>query len=331
MGQARLVANAQTIDLGQVEWNKPVRLEFVVSNEGDSPLVLTEVLASCGCSVPNWSSEPIPPKGKSTISVDFDAKSLGKFHRDITIYSNSSPNLTYLYFTGTVVSQITDFKNSHPIKVGNIRIDRDTLNFGTIMEGDKKDLTINFVNEGSSAYRPILMHTPSFIKVKPSEDFVQKGEGGQFNVEIDTELYKTYGLVNTEVYLSRFVGDKVSQENRIPVSFVIIPNFSIASNGYPELKMNTDNAKLKEKLKHENKAKGYVVLENVSSGVLEILKIQTFSPAVTVQLKKRSLGKGESSKLVVKIDKLKMLTPEDNLTILLITNDSNNKVVRIDL
>lgn len=331
MAQAHLRANVDNVDLGQVEWNNPVRIDYTIHNDGDIPLLIVDVLSSCGCSVPEWSSEPIEPGKNGKISVDFDAKALGKFHKEISIYSNSTPNLVYLSFTGEVVRKITDFKNSHPIKVGSVRLDRDTLNFGAIEDGDKKTLNIKFVNESNSIYRPVLMHQPSFVDILVSDSIINKGSGGEFDITIDTNKYRTYGLVNTEVYLSRFVGDKICEENKIPISFIILPKLENTLNYGPAIKIDTSNCNLSEKLQFKNKAKGYILIENGEVDILQILKVQTFSPAVEVKLKSASIVKGDIGKLQVTIDKNKMLTSNDNLTILVITNDPNRRAIRLSL
>ncbi len=331
LAQARLEPVTSSIELGQVEWDNPVTIEFRVKNSGKIPLLIADVMSSCGCSVPHWSSRPIEPGMESVISVVYDAKTLGKFHKEITVYSNSDTDLTYLSFTGQVVRKITEFKNSHPIKIGNIRLDRDTLSFGTLVSGKSATELIHFVNETGAPYRPILMHTPTFMSIKSSDSFVARGESGSFSITVNTDRLDNYGVVDTELYLSRFVGDKVGKENRLPVSFIVIPDLNTGKSSAPQIKLNKSHLNLSAKLKTKNKASGYVTIENEAANVLKILKIQTFSPAVQVRLNKSSISRGDVARLRITVDKNKRLSPDDSMRVLLITNDPNNTVINLNM
>lgn len=330
MAQAKLTTDVKTVELGQVVWNTPVVIDFNVTNTGKDPLHIVDVMSSCGCSVPKWSDAPIGPGESSIISVEFDAKSLGSFYKELSVYSNSEPGLIYLSFTGEVVRKITNFTSSHPIKIGGVRLSKDALDFGEVVAGDSKVVTINYVSESDGAYKPILMHTPSFISVKSTEESVRKGDAGSFEVTLNTENYKEYGLVNSEVYLSRFVGDKVGKENRIPIIFTVVPKIDAVSFNPPSIRLNDSNLNLAAKLENKHKASGYVLVENNSDQVLKILKIQTFSPAVRVKLTKNFIERDSSARLRIYVDKNKRLSPNDDLSVLLITNDPQNSVIRLN-
>ncbi len=62
---------------------------FVVTNTGNAPLVVSEVGATCGCTVPQWSKEPIMPGGTDTIRVRYDTSRAGRFNKVVTVHSNA--------------------------------------------------------------------------------------------------------------------------------------------------------------------------------------------------------------------------------------------------
>lgn len=63
---------------------------FVFTNTGDEPLIITKSKGSCGCTVPVWPKEPIMPGESSQIKVKYDTKRAGKsFNKTVTVYSNS--------------------------------------------------------------------------------------------------------------------------------------------------------------------------------------------------------------------------------------------------
>jgi len=64
--------------------------EFVVTNIGDQPLILTNCKGSCGCTVPKCDTEPIKPGGKTTISVRYDTTRPGPINKSVTVSSNAT-------------------------------------------------------------------------------------------------------------------------------------------------------------------------------------------------------------------------------------------------
>ena len=89
---------------------------------------------------------PIAPGAKGTVNVTFDAKALGHFQKSVAIYSNAQPNLVYLKFNGEVVQEIKDFTKTHPYLIGQIRIDKNSLDFPDIQHGEQPVIHIGVVN-----------------------------------------------------------------------------------------------------------------------------------------------------------------------------------------
>ena len=64
--------------------------EFVFTNTGTEPLILSNVRSSCGCTIPEWPHEPINASGSASILVKYDTKRIGQFNKSISVYSNAS-------------------------------------------------------------------------------------------------------------------------------------------------------------------------------------------------------------------------------------------------
>ena len=76
---------------------------FVIKNEGDAPLVLTNVTASCGCTVPAWSKQPIPAGKTGTVKITYDpAGRPGTFVKSLSVYSNGMKGIFRLSIRGKV-------------------------------------------------------------------------------------------------------------------------------------------------------------------------------------------------------------------------------------
>ncbi len=91
-------------DFGVIkEANGPVVHTFVIKNIGTKPLVLTRVIAACGCTTPEYNPEPIAPNQERKIFVKFNpAGRPGPFIKTIAIYSNGKDGSFTLRIKGRV-------------------------------------------------------------------------------------------------------------------------------------------------------------------------------------------------------------------------------------
>jgi len=75
----------KSFDFGKIPQGRPVTHVFELVNKGKEPIILENVLTSCGCTTPEWSREPVKPGATSTIKVGYNAASEGQFNKSITI------------------------------------------------------------------------------------------------------------------------------------------------------------------------------------------------------------------------------------------------------
>ena len=77
-------------DFGQIMNGTPVETVFSYTNSGKSPLVVTDIKSTCGCTVPQgWNKEPLMPGASSQFSVKFNGKGANKISKTITLTTNS--------------------------------------------------------------------------------------------------------------------------------------------------------------------------------------------------------------------------------------------------
>jgi hypothetical protein len=100
---AGLVFESETIDYGTIQKGADGKREFVLTNNGTKPLIISNAQGSCGCTVPSKPEGPIAPGAKATIGVKYDTTRLGAFTKTITITSNASDTPKVLTIKGTVV------------------------------------------------------------------------------------------------------------------------------------------------------------------------------------------------------------------------------------
>ena len=96
-----LAVKETRFDFGKIQQGKPVTHNFELKNTGNEPLQIENVQASCGCTTPEWSHEPIAPGKTKTIKVGYNAAVKGPFEKLITVYYHSGKT-KLLYIKGEV-------------------------------------------------------------------------------------------------------------------------------------------------------------------------------------------------------------------------------------
>lgn len=101
---AGIIFESETIDYGTIAHNADGQREFVFTNNGNKPLIISNTQGSCGCTVPTAPKEPIAPGAKGTIGVKYATDRVGAFTKSVTVTSNAEGQATkVLTIKGTVL------------------------------------------------------------------------------------------------------------------------------------------------------------------------------------------------------------------------------------
>jgi len=101
---AQIAFQETSFSFGELRQGEKIEHTFTFKNIGNAPLVLNNVLSTCGCTVPKWSKEPIPYDSTGTIKVIFDSKlKIGRQNKVVTVRSNSKEGDFRLRLSGMVL------------------------------------------------------------------------------------------------------------------------------------------------------------------------------------------------------------------------------------
>lgn len=94
----------ESYDFGKVKAGEKVTYEFKFTNTGQSPLIISNATATCGCTVPEWPKAPVQPGQGGNIKVTFDsANKEGLQDKQITVTANTSPAQNVVHLVGEVL------------------------------------------------------------------------------------------------------------------------------------------------------------------------------------------------------------------------------------
>lgn len=93
-----------TQNFGKITDGEKVKISFHFKNTGNNPLIISEVHASCGCTVPTKPEEPIAPGKEGVITAEFNSSGrVGKANKNVTVICNTKERNVMLLFEGEVL------------------------------------------------------------------------------------------------------------------------------------------------------------------------------------------------------------------------------------
>lgn len=332
--QARISMNEEVYDFGVIPRNKPVTRDFTITNTGNRPLVISDVTASCACTVTGWTKTPIAPGQTGVVSSTYDAKMMGRFHKSLIIRSNATDNVKYVAIQGEVALGVINYKKDLPYQIGTLRLDKRYIEFPPVSKGDMPTAVIQVANTSDKAVEVTLMHLPPYLKAEAKPTILTHGKKARITLTLDSRQLTDFGLTQAPIYLARYSGDKVSVDNAIDISAILIPGFSgmtplqiekasRISLSSTELDMGVIGGR--------EKVSQTIVITNTGKSKLEIKKLQVFNSAVNVGLRKKTIEPGQTTTLKVELSGKWLKQTRGEKKVLMITNDPTNPLVMINI
>lgn len=322
------------IDCGKVEYNKPVTATFKMKNKGGRKLIISDVRVSCGCISAVYPKGEIPSGEEFTLKVTYDARQMGHFFKEACIYSNGTKEPVYISMKGIVQEHVNDYSKTYPYKVGDLRVDKLDLEFDDVNRGDMPIEVINMVNEGTSVLEPNLMHLPPYLTAEASQPYLRPGQTGKIMVTLHSDLIHDLGITQTTLHLANRKGDKVSQENEINASAVLLPSFAQLTENEllnaPKITLSEENEVTMD-FGNKTKQTRKIEITNTGKSLLVIRSLRMFSDALRVTLGKTELAPGQKTTLKITADKELMAKARTTPRVLMITNDTNKAKVVIKI
>ncbi len=329
VAQPQFVAETPIQRVGEMVFQNPKPVTFHFTNKGNAPLVISEVHPSCGCVKVDFPRQPIPAGHAGTITAIYDAAMLGTFHRNLAVYTNVQQDPIYLTFEGRVVQTLLDYDGDFPIELGNVRLNTNYIEFDDVNKGDKPVVELQVANMEHGAYTPQLMHLPNYLSAEYFPSEIQAGRVGRIRLTLDSEKLFLDGLNQTSIYLARYMGDKVSDQNEILVSAILLPAFrdltadELAKAPHIVLMENGElvNGETTLVMDKKKKATKTINITNIGEETLTVSAVQVFNRAMTVTLGDRNIPPHGTTKLKITIDAKELQKAKNGPRLLLISND----------
>ena len=331
----KITTQHEVVDCGQVVFRKPVTAEFVLKNDGHKPLVINNVLKSCGCTEVDYPKMGIAAGESFVIKAVYDAKQMGTFTKQVCLYTNADEEPFILSMRGKVVGSVVDFAGSYDEMLGVIKSDAQEVEFDDVNRGDRPVQRIHIFNPTDELLEPVVMHLPDYLHAFVSPSKVAPRHSAEISFVLDSKKLRDLGLNQTSVYLGERPGDRIAPEKEIVVSAVLLPGFENMTPAKkalaPKIEMSATDLNLGG-FNGKKKLKGEILITNKGKLELDIRSMQMFTMGLQVNLKKSKIQPGETVKMKVTavaadLKKSRVRHPR----ILMITNDPDHAKVVVKI
>lgn len=184
--RAQLVFEPDRHDFGTIrEADGKVSCTFTGVNRGTKPVVLLDVVASCGCTVPEYSRKPILAGDSTRIVVTYDPENRpGSFSKELAVYSSDRRKIAALTIGGTVVPRPKSIEELYPIDAGGgVRLSMTLASFSYLHVGKEVHAAVEYVNtsEHPVEFRLRPKETSGCLRVTAPER-IAAGERGSIDL-----------------------------------------------------------------------------------------------------------------------------------------------------
>ena len=202
--------------------------DFIVTNTGTDPLVIQNVVASCGCTTPEWTKQPIPAGAKGKITAIFDPKDRpGAFNKTLSVYTNTKPEVVMLVIKGVVTAREKVVEELFTFQAGAIRFESTNLAFTNVKKTEKKIRIMQMINTSAAPVKVEFDGLPVYLSLKSKPETLKPGQKGLVEGTYDATKNPGWGNVSDMVKVKL---NGVPQENAYyNVSANLVEDFSSLS------------------------------------------------------------------------------------------------------
>jgi hypothetical protein len=317
-----------THDFGSFQESAGVQTtKFEFTNTGTVPLVLSAVRASCGCTTPTWTREPIAPGKSGSIEVSYNpAGRPGMFTKTVTVTSNAETPNVNLTIQGVCEQKQPSLAELYPRKLGDLMVKNNSVSFVKINQNEIKTESMELVNDTDNPITVSLKQVPSHIAARVVPEVVPAKGKSILSITYEAGKRGDYGLVSDHLYL--VLNGKEDYRNAINISATIEEDFSKLTaeelKNAPIVAFDSDSFDFGN-MKQGDKVEHTFLLKNNGKRDLIIRKVRTTCGCTAVTPAKTVIPAGDSAPLKVVFDSTGKRGRQSK-GIDVITNDPKNPV-----
>ena len=308
----------------------PVTHEFTFTNTGGAPLIIQNVKASCGCTTPDWTKDPVLPGKKGVVKATYNPQNRpGEFNKSITVTSNAENNTVVLTIKGKVTPKPRTLEDDYPMQMGGLRLKSNHIAFIKVFTTEIKTDSLQIINTSTEPIKMTFEKIPDHIQIKAVPETLKPNQKGTIVATYDGNKQKDWGFIMDRVDL--ILNGKFDANNRISISATIDEDFSKLT---PEQKANAPKANFETKdfnfntIKEGDKADFDFKLTNDGKSDLLIRKVKASCGCTAAVPAETTIKPGKSTTIKTSFNSAGK-PGKQNKTVTIITNDPDNSTITL--
>ncbi|MDD4970256.1 MAG: DUF1573 domain-containing protein [Paludibacter sp.] len=319
-------------DFGKVnEEDGKITHVFNFVNRGISPLVVNRVQASCGCTTPTWSKEPIEPGKKGTVTVIYNPSGRpGAFTKTITVYSNASDEQMTLTIHGEVIPKANSENPAYPVAMGALHLKSKVIQMNNVDKGKTQTRVLEVKNTTNASLKVEVENLPAYLSVIANPETLKPNEEGKLTFTFNSKNCTQWGPSYDDVYVILNGQKKYSEEYKLTIVSNVVEDFSKLTldqkRKAPILEIPVRTLNLGT-LREGTKRVGKFRVNNKGQNTLEIRRIINNNKELTLRTGKLSVSGGKSSNIVVSLNSKNLSEGDYKKSFTIQTNDPENSFI----
>lgn len=322
----------ETYDFGTIaEDGGPVTHEFVFTNSSTRPVKILTVQASCGCTTPGWSKDPVAPGKTGFIQASYNPKGRpGFFNKSLTVTTDLEASPIILQIKGQVSSEEKPKESDFEVANGSLRFKVSAFNMGKVYLKDEyvvRDFPVFNAGAKPITFSPDFV-SPKYIRVDVEPKTLSPGAKGVVRISYNGKQKNQYGFQSDNVELH--TDDEQNSVKSFSVYATLEDYFPMLSPEElakaPLLRLNSYSLDF-GRMKSKTSITREIPIINGGKKELEIRAVQSNCTCTTASLAKTTLKPGEGTNLRITFN------PQDRSgtqqkAVTIYSNDPKNPVQR---
>jgi hypothetical protein len=310
-----------------------VTCQFKYVNTGDEPLVIVAARATCGCTTPQYSKEPLAPGDTASVTVSYNASGRpGRFSKKIYIDTNTEMVRSTLMIKGTVVGDEATVQTRFPADFGKLKLRTGSVAFGEVLKDHIKMVYLEGYNRSTDTIYPVITDLPRYIEVSSNPPAVAPGEQVQFNFYLRSDRCSGWGLITDSITI---VPDTREPEKTYPYSaaMILVEDFSKLTPGQrakaPHIAVDGPAIDFERLSRQSGSVTRTIKVYNTGKSVMDIHRVYTLDAGVDVKIDKTEIKSGKSATLTVTVNPQELPGDMLNAKVVVISNDPDKPTLSL--
>ncbi len=300
---------------------------FEFTNCSSQPVVIYNVISSCGCTEPVWTKKPIMPGEGGKIEVTYlNDQGPFPFEKTLTVYTSLSKKPILLRISGVAYENKKSVKELFPVEYGPLGFMKRPLDLGQIEQGSVKSGSTSVANISNKSITVTFADLSDGLFIKINPQIIKAGEIAEITYTVNTSEKENWG--NT-IYKATPVCNGTKVTKPVKIGCMIIDNISALSKqpGNGSMAMATKSSINLGSVKKGEGITATFTLRNNGDRELVIHKADSNGDKMVIESPER-VKPGESFNIVAKADS-STYSGEKIFTITLITNSPKRPLVNL--